>query len=346
MDQNEQSPTPAIQPDDNNSLEGSSSKIEESDVALAGTNTPPVTAPNPADNASTPTASTPSPKKPHRGLRERIRHIHFNAYLLVFAFVIVIAGVIVFIAIKDNNSSNQTPSINSQKLTESELKQLAASDVNVGNSNQVLNIASNTVIGGQLLVRKDLDVAGSLKVGDSLSLPNIKVSDVGNFGQVQASKVSVSGNTAVQGALTVNQSLTVNGSGNFGGSITANQLNVSSLQLNGDLVLNHHIQVGGATPSRSTGSALGSGGTASISGSDTAGTVNINTGGSPGAGCFITITFSQRFSSTPHVVITPVGSAAAGLSYYVDRSTTSFSVCTASTPPAGASFGFDYIAFD
>jgi hypothetical protein len=92
--------------------------------------------------------------------------------------------------------------------------------------------------------------------------------------------------------------------------------------------------------------AVGGGGTASLSGSDTSGSVTINTGGSPPAGCFATVTFSKVFASTPHVVLTPVGSAAAGLQYYVTRSTTGFAVCTASAAPAGQSFGFDYVALD
>jgi hypothetical protein len=44
--------------------------------------------------------------------------------------------------------------------------------------------------------------------------------------------------------------------------------------------------------------------------------------------------------------VTPVGSAAAALNYYIQRSTSSFSVCTTNSAPGGSSFGFDYIAFD
>jgi hypothetical protein len=84
----------------------------------------------------------------------------------------------------------------------------------------------------------------------------------------------------------------------------------------------------------------------SLSGSDTSGSITVNTGGSPPAGCFASVTFSQKFSSTPHVIITPVGSAAAGLQYYVNRSTTGFDICTANSAPSGQTFGFDYIALD
>jgi hypothetical protein len=83
-----------------------------------------------------------------------------------------------------------------------------------------------------------------------------------------------------------------------------------------------------------------------VSGSDTAGFININTGGAPSAGCFITVNFASRFNSTPRVLVTPVGSDSGALNYYVNRSSTSFSVCVATVPPAFASFGFDYFVLN
>jgi len=83
-----------------------------------------------------------------------------------------------------------------------------------------------------------------------------------------------------------------------------------------------------------------------VSGSDTSGSIIINTGSAPPAGCFATITFSTPFASTPHVTITPIGSGAAGLEYYVNRSTTNFSVCALNAAPSSQTFGFDYMALD
>jgi hypothetical protein len=74
--------------------------------------------------------------------------------------------------------------------------------------------------------------------------------------------------------------------------------------------------------------------------------ITIGTGSSPTSGCFATVTFGKAFNNVPDVVVTPVGAAASGMAYYITRSTTDFSVCTSSTPPAGQSFGFDYIAID
>jgi cytoskeletal protein CcmA (bactofilin family) len=208
-------------------------------------------------------------------------------------------------------------------------------------------VQSSAVFAGQVLIRENLQVAGNLQVGGTLALNNITVSGTGQFGQASVSRnLAVTGDTAIQGAETIGKSLQVSGNGTFSGPLSAPQITTSSLQLTGDLVLTHHIIVGGSTPGRSNGPALGGGGSSSVSGSDTAGSISINTGSSPAAGCFVTINFSSAFSSTPHVLVTPIGSAAAGLAYYVNRSTTSFSVCTGTAAPASSSFGFDYFVLD
>jgi len=146
--------------------------------------------------------------------------------------------------------------------------------------------------------------------------------------------------------LTTQKGITSNGGATFGGPVSAPQITVQSLQLNGDLQIVRHIDAGGATPGKTDGTALGNGGTVSVGGTDTAGTVTINTGGSPAVGCFVSVNFSNKFSATPHVVVTPIGSSAAGLSYYVTRTTSSFSLCTTNPAPAGQTFSFDYIALD
>lgn len=270
----------------------------------------------------------------------------FSVYLLLFGFIVILAVMIVTITyLKSHSKSNLK--INSQDLNQSALSQLAQSDVTVGDAKQVLNVQSNAVFAGQVLVRSDLQVAGKLQVGGSLSLTGITVSGSSIFDQIQVNKnLQVAGDTALQGQLTIAKSLSVNGGGTFNGPISTPQLTAGTLQISGDLNLTHHITAGGVNPGRSNGNALGGGGTTSVSGSDTAGSITINTGGSPSAGCFITVNFAQKFNSTPHVVVTPIGSAAGGLAYYVNRNTASFSVCTNSAAPAGASFGFDYIVFD
>lgn len=269
-----------------------------------------------------------------------------NVYLLLFIVVMIVMGIVFAIAFLAGHSSPSNK-VKTQTLTSDTLKQLANSDVTVGQPKQVLNVQSNAVFAGKVLVRDSLEVAGTIQVGGILNVPGINVSGNSVLDQAQINKtLTVGGDAGVQGQLAVQKGLAVTGSGTFGGNITAPQLSVNVLQLNGDLNLTHHITAGGATPSRSNGSALGGGGSASISGSDTAGTINVNTGGGASAGCFISVTFAQKFNATPHVLVTPIGASAGAIGYYVNRSITGFSVCAADTPPSGASFAFDYFVLD
>ena len=269
-----------------------------------------------------------------------------NIYLLLFILLLIIAGIIaaaVYLSSKKTSDNN----VPTQTLTQDALKQLATSDVTVGQPKQTLSVQSNAIFAGKVLVRDSLEVAGTIQVGGSLNVPGITVSGNSIFEQIQINKgLSVAGDTSIQGQLTIAKNLAVGGGATFGGAISAPAVNVNSLQLNGNLTLTKHIAAGGSTPNRSNGDALGSGGTSAVSGSDIAGSVNVNTGSSPGAGCFLTVNFTTKYNSTPRVIITPVGSAAASLAYYTNRTTSSFSICAANIPPANASFGFDYFVVE
>lgn len=271
---------------------------------------------------------------------------HLNIYLVAFLLLVAV-GVIIAVAAYLKNSRQNSVSNNSiatQNLSAQALQQLASNGTTIGDAEHTLNIQSNSVFAGAVLVRGSLDVAGTVKMGGSLGIAGLSVSGSSSFGQLQAKGISVANNLGVQGQLSA-ASLTVAGSGSFNGAITAPSVTTGSLQLSGNLGITHHINTGGPVPGRSNGGALGSGGTSSLSGSDTAGSISIHTGSSPGSGCFITVSFANTFGSTPHVIVTPVGSAAAGLHYYVNRSTTNFSVCTTTATPPGSVFGFDYIVF-
>lgn len=302
-------------------------------------------------NESSSATSVQDSKKsdaPKKGLNKKVRGLisRLNVYVLLFILIMVLVAGITFVGYKNSQKEGALPTIETQELTADDLKQLSGSDATVGDPKQTLTIASNALFNGKVLIRDSLDVAGTIKVGGSLSLPGLNVAGTSTFDQIQANSVSVSGDANVQGQFTIQKGLTVSGGASFGGAISTPQITVQSFQLNGDLQLNRHIDAGGPTPSKSDGGALGSGGTSSVSGTDTAGTVTINTGGSAPAGCFITVTFRASFNAAPHVVITPNDSDAAGLNYYVTRNSASFTICTTSNPPDGANFGFDYIAID
>ncbi len=278
----------------------------------------------------------------------RVRSIasKVNIYLLLFILIIIMTVMVAVVSMQRSRKESDNKPADSQSLTQEQLKQLSSSESKVGDPKQTLNIESNAVFTGKVLVRDSLDVAGGIKIGGSLSVPGITVSGTSVFDTVQLNNLTASGNASIQGQLTVQKGLTVAGGASFSGPLSAPQITISTLQLNGDLQLNRHIDAGGNTPGKSDGSALGIGGTASVSGTDSAGTVTINTGGNPPAGCYITVNFAQKFNGTPHVVITPVGSAASGLNYYITRTTTNFSICAMNSAPASTTFAFDYIALD
>jgi cytoskeletal protein CcmA (bactofilin family) len=299
------------------------------------------------DSLTDSAVGSPEPESPGRSHGFSSRVMNFaNLYFIIFLLLLLLGAGGIFAAVKFNNKNAANQNSKTASLTDKQLADLKNNTTLVGDAQQTLDIQGNSIFEGQVLMRNNLDIAGSIKIGGSLSLPAITVGGTSTFGQIHVNdQLSVSGNTTLQGTLTVQKGLTVTGSASFG-SLSASQINAASLQLSGDFVVSRHINVSGGTPGRSGGSALGSGGTASVSGTDTAGTVTINTGGGPPAGCFITINFVNRYNSTPHAIISPSNSNSANLNYYANRSTTSFSVCTANAPAASTTYLFDYIVID
>lgn len=272
-----------------------------------------------------------------------------NIYLIIFILIFLLSMVLIFVlwrsSTKESASTDQTFGL--EELSQESLDELKNKDTTVGDPKQTLTVSSNSIFNGRVLIRDSLDVAGTINVGGALSLPGITVSGVSNFGEVNiADNLTVGGETSVQGNLNVQQSLTVSGGASFGGTISASSINIQSLSLSNNLSLNGHIDAGGGIPGASAGGSIGSGGTVSASGSDTAGTITINTGSSASAGTLASITFAVAYNQTPHIVITPVGSSAASINYYVTRTTTGFNILAASVPPSNAAIVFDYIAID
>jgi len=297
----------------------------------------------PVDNEEPSLKEAPPPKKsPLKRFSER-----YNVYMILFASVILMIAVIIGIAYVQSQSSGKTSTIKTQTLNQSTLEQLANSDATLGSSQYVLNVESSAIFAGQVILKQNVQIAGNLQVGGTASFNNVSAAGTGQFGQATiTNNLTVGGTTSIQGSATISKSLQVGGGGNFDGSLSAPQITTSILSLNGDLVLQHHVSTSGPVPSRTNGAALGNAGTASVSGTDTAGTISINTGTSPGSGCFISVTFTTPFNEVPHILVTPIGSAAGGISYYVTRTTTGFSLCDAATPPSGSGFSFDYFVID
>lgn len=300
---------------------------------------------NPGADTTTPSGpSGGTPQKPVSGLK-RLWH-KINIYLLAFIFVLVVAVAITTTTYLNSKKEPSAPSIATQQITQETLDQLANSDATVGGSGQTLTVQGNAIFSGQVLVRGDVGIAGSLKLSSPLTLTDLTVSGTTNLAQTQVGNLQVAGTSITQDSATFQKDLNVAGSASFSGPISAGQIAATKLIMSGSAVLEvrNHIAFTGAPAQRGSigGAALGAGGSASVDGSDTTGTVNINTGNGTAPGCFITINFAQRFSQTPHVLVSPIGSGAGQSQFYVNRSTTSFSICTANAAPTSQVFAFDY----
>jgi cytoskeletal protein CcmA (bactofilin family) len=327
----------------NESTEETPAVNEQNAPADALSRTPDDLAQEESIHTVTPTNDVESKTSKKRLSRLKRFFRRINLYFLLFLLIVILVSAIAIVNYLNSQKSTPQPDLVNQGLTTESLKQLANTDASVGSASQTLTIQGNAVIDGQTLARGNLNVAGNFQSGGSIQGPSITISGQANLGQVQINSLQVATNVAVQGDTTL-RDLSVSGASTFSGPLTASQITVSRLVLSGNAVLHipNHISFTGPAPSRTLGNALGNGGSASLNGSDTAGTVNINTGSNPNAGCYVRVNFNQNFTSQPHVIISPVGAGAALSQYYVDRNTSGFSICNAGTPPANQTFAFDY----
>lgn len=281
--------------------------------------------------------------------------------LAVVAVILAInAGAIILIVKGQDNEKAQT-SQGEVTINQGVLDSLGVNRSSIGREGIELTVNPDARFNGKLQIGGDVSVAGQLKLNNSFTAPS------GSFGTLQGgntalselnvngntslsnvavrSELSVNGITRLQGPVTMSQLLTVNNlnvSNNLsvGGVFTANAFHAGSLTVDSTLTIGGRIITRGAAPSVSAGGALGSNGTVSISGSDAAGTVAANVGAGASSGIVANVTFRSRYSSTPRVVVTPVGAGVNGV--YVNRSATGFSIGVNSAMPPGG-FAFDYI---
>ncbi len=216
--------------------------------------------------------------------------------------------------------------INTQSLDNGTLNKLTPA-AGPNETKQQLTISPETLfknsvqIQGSLKTEKDLDVGGNL---------------------------AIKGSTTLQGAVGINSNLAVRGALSVGGILSAGSLNVGSLgvstiNISGNLNFAGHIIPSGARPSVKP-SAAANGGSVTIDGNDTAGTITIKIGsGGVIAGELVIVNFRSAFATTPKVQLTPINSEASALNYYATRSPTFFTIETSSVPAVGASYVFDYL---
>ncbi len=301
------------------------------------------------DALETPTATDTAPvvndaQKKTTAPRFKRLVSNLNPYLILFIAIFIIAVIIVLtVSLSSRNSDPSNILFEGQELDQETLNEILTNESSIGTVDQTLTVAANAIFNGKVLVKDSLDVAGAINVGGALSLPGITVSGQSSFEDVSvANNLSILGGLSVQRSLTVQQGLDVTGDVAVGGTLSADAISTNNIEFTGDAAFTRHIDTGGGVPSISSSTAVGTGGTVSISGNDIAGTVTINTGGGPPAGIFANINFTNAYNTTPNVQITPVNSSAAGLSYYATRTATRFSIGTAGVPASSTTYVFDY----
>jgi cytoskeletal protein CcmA (bactofilin family) len=304
-----------------------------------------------AEAAAAADGSTPSGVKPPKPKKKGFKRLlaFFNVYLVGAILLFLVGGAVFAVYYLNAKKTPPTPELTVEDLSEDALNDIASEGAaSIGSSDLLLNVKSNAVFAGQILAQSDVNIAGNLRLGQALSVPNITVSGTSNLGTAQVNQLAVANSMVVAGDVTIQRGINVAGAATFSGAVTAGRITTSSLTLSGTgaLELNNHIIVNGPTPGRNTGGAVGNGGSASVSGSDTAGKVNINTGQGTSAGCFITVNFVQRYNSPPNVIVSPSSAGAGRTNFYATSTNTSFSVCTADPAPTGATLDFNYFVVE
>ena len=223
----------------------------------------------------------------------------------------------------------------------------------IGNNSEVLTVTASSLFKNRVALGSDLKVVGGVDVAGATNLGDLAVTKVATLGVVNArGSLTVAGPTVLQSpailsaGVTVNGNVVASGNGTFGGSISAGVVNARELAV-ANLNLSGHIVISGQVPSAGVTSLAGTGGFSTIDGTDSAGTVVINTGTVPASvlklgGLLGTVTFKIPYPKMPRVLITPIGSTSASIPYYIQKSPTGFTIGVNADPRSSSSYAFDY----
>jgi hypothetical protein len=277
--------------------------------------------------------------------------------LITFVVAILAAGIVLggYLYL---TRSNKTATVAPPKVTTLDPQDLAKLgtffDGSSGSTSQILTISSSTLFSNRVAINNDLKVIGGISAPGSVNLGDLIVDKTSTLGVTNVrAALNVAGPLILQspallnGGATAKGDLSASGNGTFGGSLSAGIINTSTLAVTGNLNLSGHLIITGQRPGVSLGSEAGGGASANIDGNDSAGTVSINTGtvshaANVGGGLLINVTFHTAYGRVPRVLITPVGSSAGALPYYVQRTATGFTIGAASDINSGIGYTFDY----
>lgn len=318
----------------------------------------------PQEEGATPAGglATPPPQLKARSLkRGSYRPSHKATFigLAVVVLILAINAAIVAFVLKSQSKLSSQASQGQVTINQDALDKLGVNRTAVGDAGIELTVNPNAKFNGNLQVGGDVSVGGQLKTNGKFSatsasftqleagktsLSQLNVNGDGTLSNLNLRKnLIVTGTSTLQGSTTFSQLVTASSGLNVGGNLAVGgTLSVGAFNI-GTLTVSGHLLTSGSTPTRSCGN-IGSSGTCSISGNDSAGTVNVNTGGGGASGTLIYVTFSRAYARTPHVVVSPVGSldGSAG-SVYVTRTTSGFSIGISGSVPASRTYEFDYI---
>ena len=130
---------------------------------------------------------------------------------------------------------------------------------------------------------------------------------------------------------------------NVSGTATINNLTVTGLATVHNLAIGGHIITTGGQPTSEVQAAAGSSAAVTVDGTDTLGTITITTGDAPTAGEMARIVFSQLYTASPRVVLSPSNDNAAGMRYFKGTTTTDgFMLNFKDAPAANTTYTFDY----
>ncbi|MDB5167074.1 MAG: hypothetical protein JWN26_219 [Candidatus Saccharibacteria bacterium] len=276
--------------------------------------------------------------------------------LAVVVAILAINAVIIAFVVQGQATANAQSSQSDVTISPAVLDTLGVSRNSVGDLGTQLVVSPNAKFNGTVTIGSDVSIGGALKLNGTLSVSNAALTTLqaGNTslskldvnGDVNASNLTlrqnlaIAGTSTLQGAVTAGQSMTVAGNLTVGGALSVRLFQASSLTSETTLTIGGHVITKGLAPGLVAGGALGSNGTASISGNDASGTVAANVGVGAVSGILASVSFNTQYSSTPHIVISPVGRSPGD--FYINRTSTGFSiVVTSGLAPGG--YAFDYI---
>lgn len=273
----------------------------------------------------------PKPKSTWNTLRTKANTA--ASIIALFVFLIGAGAVTGYYYSQSKKPAPKAASPTVQTLSQDDISKLSNISSNLGSGGQTLNIGADALFRGNANVIGNLTVGGHLTANGPVTLNQLAIADL-----------SVSGTTTLQGALTVNalanfgKGISVTGVSSLD-SVNANSISVHNISISGPLTIGHLITQG-ATPLIAANQD-GAGGTVSISGNDTSGQVNINTGTAPGT-TLATVTFRATFGTSVHVILSPITGPAAAAQAYVTRNNGGFQV-HANAAPAGLVLSYDYL---